>query len=600
MFAYKLRAPIRSRILNYKVTVTSIDLANKSIEEYPCQCAQSIFCNPDHEHIITGDLRIVENSKLRSLFTKGPNYREPVNINYEKCLTEVATGITILAQKMIVDKKLPPGSLDEWRKEILKQVKEKISSLSRRRLTSYRKPLLQDPVIKEDLERLQNKYVVVPIDKAANNYAFICKRYYVMRLLAEVGILNGSSQTYRHIHEDYHQIIDDNINLCNKYGLQIRDDEQCLPLMYWMPKMHKNPVDARFIVASAKCSTKPLAKAVSKVFKLIFMQIRNFHHKSTFYSKYNKFWVVENSSSVINKLSNINSRKRAKEISTFDFKTLYTKIDHSNLLEKLNSIIDFVFKSGSRKFISFNDYGAFWSKKRSGKRYFTRNSLKMIVKHLIINSHFQIGNFLLTQIIGIPMGIDPAPFWANLYLYSYECEFMDDLIKKDKSKALSYHGSFRFIDDKCCINGSREFANSFSDIYPPSLELKLEHQGSHATFLDIDITIIDGTFVYKLFDKRDDFPFFIVRMPYLGSDIPSYIFYGSIFSEFLRIARCTLLFEHFISRTSNLYHRMINQGGNKLRIEKQIRKVVLRHPSPFEKYKRSAQEIINSIIVSHS
>ena len=200
-----------------------------------------------------------------------------------------------------------------------------------------------------------------------------------MRLLAEVGILNGSSQTYRHIHEDYHQIIDDNINLCNKYGLQIRDDEQCLPLMYWMPKMHKNPVDARFIVASTKCKTKPLAKAVSKVFKLIFMQIRNFHHKSTFYSKYNKFWVVENSSSVINKLSNINSRKRAKEISTFDFKTLYTKIDHSNLLEKLNSIIDFVFKSGSRKFISFNDYGAFWSKKRSGKRYFTKSSLKMIV-----------------------------------------------------------------------------------------------------------------------------------------------------------------------------------------------------------------------------
>ena len=327
------------------------------------------------------------------------------------------------------------------------------------------------------------------------------------------------------------------------------------------------------------------------------MQIRNFHDKSTFYSKYNKFWVVENSSPVINKLSSINSKKRAKEISTFDFKTLYTKIDHSNLIERLNNIIDFVFKGGSRKFIAFNDYGsAFWAKKRLGKRFFTKNSLKLVVKHLIVNCHFQVGNLLLCQIIGIPMGIDPAPFWANLYLYSYECEFMNGLIKKDKSKALSYHGSFRFIDDKCCINGSREFANSFPNIYPPSLELKVEHQGDHATFLDLDITITDGIFVYKLFDKRDDFPFFIVRMPYLSSDIPSYIFYGSILSEFLRIARCTLLFEDFISRAGALYRRMVNQNGDKVRIQQQIRKVVHRHPIPFAKYRKATQEIINSII----
>lgn len=596
MVSYQLRAPIRNKILNYKETVDSIDF-NKDIEEYPCDCAQSTFCNPDHGHIITGNLNIVENSKLRSLLTKGPNYREPVNINYRKCLTEVDNGIAVCAQKMIVDKKLLPDSLDDWKKEILEKVKEQIDALKRKRLTSHRKRLLQDSVIKEYLEILHNKYVIVPVDKAANNFAFICKRYYVARLLTEVGIPNGSSQTYERLDTDYHKIINDNIELCKKYGLQVGEREQCLPIMYWIPKMHKNPVDARFIVASAKCSTKPLSKVVSGVFKLIFMQIRNFHDKSTFYSKYNKFWVIENSSPVINKLSSINSKKRAKEISTFDFKTLYTKIDHSNLIERLNNIIDFAFKGGSRKFIAFNDYGnAFWAKKRFGKRYFTKTSLKSVVKHLIVNCHFQIGNLLLCQIIGIPMGIDPAPFWANLYLYSYECEFMNDLIKKDKSKALSYHGSFRFIDDKCCINGSREFATSFPNIYPPSLELKLEHQGNHATFLDLDITIVDGIFVYKLFDKRDDFPFFIVRMPYLSSDIPSYIFYGSILSEFLRIARCTLLFEDFISRTGALYRRMVNQGGNKVRIQQQIRKVVQRHPIPFSKYRKATQEIINSII----
>lgn len=83
----------------------------------------------------------------------------------------------------------------------------------------------------------------------------------------------------------------------------------------------------------------------------------------------------------------------------------------------------------------------------------------MIANHLIINSHFKIGYFLLSQIIAIPMGIDPVPFRANLDLFSYECEFTNDLIKNEKSKALSYRGSFRFTDDKYCINGSREFAD---------------------------------------------------------------------------------------------------------------------------------------------
>ena len=58
--------------------------------------------------------------------------------------------------------------------------------------------------------------------------------------------------------------------------------------------------------------------------------------------------------------------------------------------------------------------------------------------------------------------------------------------------------------------------------------LKCEHHGMHATFLDLDIKISDGVFVYKLYDKRDDFPFFVVRMPDRSSNIPSYIFYGTI------------------------------------------------------------------------
>ena len=75
-----------------------------------------------------------------------------------------------------------------------------------------------------------------------------------------------------------------------------------------MPKMHKNPSGARFIVASSKCSTKPLSKTVSYIFKLIFEQVQNFHLKSKFYTNINYFWVVKNSFPVIEKLNKINDR----------------------------------------------------------------------------------------------------------------------------------------------------------------------------------------------------------------------------------------------------------------------------------------------------
>ena len=246
----------------------------------------------------------------------------------------------------------------------------------------------------------------------------------------------------------------------------------------------------------------------------------------------------------------------------------------------------------------FNNYRAYWAKKRRGKSYFTKNTLKTVVRHLIENCFFQIGNLLLFQSIGIPMGIDPAPFWANLFLSAYECEFMSNIIKKDKLKALRYHGSFRFIDDKCCINGSGEFGKSFQNIYPPTLDLKVEHNGNHATFLDLEIDIVEGIFVYKLFDKRDNFPFSIIRMPYLCSDIPSFIFYGSFLSEFLRISRCTLLYEDFISKTSILYKRMVMQGGKRMKLNHQIHKVFKSHQLSFSKYNTTAYEIVKSIILN--
>ena len=58
-----------------------------------------------------------------------------------------------------------------------------------------------------------------------------------------------------------------------------------------------------------------------------------------------------------------------------------------------------------------------------------------------------------------------------------------------------------------------EFESNYSNIYPEELRLSEENIDKHeASFLDLNIKIKDGKFHFGLFDKRDSFPFSIVRM----------------------------------------------------------------------------------------
>ena len=63
---------------------------------------------------------------------------------------------------------------------------------------------------------------------------------------------------------------------------------------------------------------------------------------------------------------------------------------------------------------------------------------------------------------------------------------MGKLITGDIARAKKFHETFRFIDDLCALNDGRQFQKSYKEIYPKELVLKLEHSGSHTTFLNIE------------------------------------------------------------------------------------------------------------------
>ena len=102
--------------------------------------------------------------------------------------------------------------------------------------------------------------------------------------------------------------------------------------MYWMPKMHKDSIKARFIIASPKSSIKSLASTITTIFRLFFRQIQTYNAKCRFCTGVNTFRVVQNNKPVIDAINGLNKRRKATSVSNFDFSSLYTKLLHNKLL----------------------------------------------------------------------------------------------------------------------------------------------------------------------------------------------------------------------------------------------------------------------------
>ena len=73
-------------------------------------------------------------------------------------------------------------------------------------------------------------------------------------------------------------------------------------------------------------------------------------------------------------------------------------------------------------------------------------------------------------------------------------------------------------------------------------------------------------------------------MPHLSSNIPSTISCASIFSELLRMPRCSLRTKNCIPRASDLFSRMIVQDGNRATLTKQLKTTFHRYPNVFQKF----------------
>ena len=92
-------------------------------QHYQCYNT-SKFCYEPHGHVITGNLMVTENVKLRELVAKGPKYQEPNKINWQSIETMISNSIDLYAEQW---SKWEQVDLSEWKDQIKQLVVERIS-----------------------------------------------------------------------------------------------------------------------------------------------------------------------------------------------------------------------------------------------------------------------------------------------------------------------------------------------------------------------------------------------------------------------------------------------------------------------------------------
>ena len=124
----------------------------------------------------------------------------------------------------------------------------------------------------------------------------------------------------------------------------------------------------------------------------------------------------------------------------------------------------------------------------------------------------------------------------------------------------AFNSTSRYVDDLLNIDNIY-FEQMANRIYPVELQLnKANSSDTEAPFLDLNLSISNGTVSAKIYDKRDDFDFDIVNFPFLDGDVPRRTSYGVYISQLIRFARASSNVSDFSCRNQALTAKLLKQG----------------------------------------
>ena len=191
----------------------------------------------------------------------------------------------------------------------------------------------------------------------------------------------------------------------------------------------------------SKCSTKPLSILLTKFLTHIKQGLQKYCQTAYSRRGINQMLILKHSKELLGHLKSRNFNL-ITNIKSFDFSNLYTTIPHQKLKSRLATIIrnSFLHKNGNRKYtyLVLGREGPYFLKEHSdSKNGYTEEDIIKMLEFLVDNIFMVFPGKVFQHIIGIPMGTNCAPLLADIFLYSYEAEFIQSLLSASKKRLAS-------------------------------------------------------------------------------------------------------------------------------------------------------------------
>ena len=210
--------------------------------------------------------------------------------------------------------------------------------------------------------------------------------------------------------------------------MSIKEKQDRLPTLYWLPKLHKRSYKARFIANSSSCTTTVLSKLLTSCLSAVKKHWIRYY--DTVYERdgINYFWSIKNSNDVLNEFKSKNFQ--ASKLSTYDFSTLYTTLPHHLIKDKLIVLINRTFIRENTQYLACNEECAFFtSYVYNNHNLWSCQKVCDALVFLLDNIFIRFGTKLYRQIIG---GIFVLLLLQICFFFCYERDFMKSLSSENR------------------------------------------------------------------------------------------------------------------------------------------------------------------------
>ena len=300
-------------------------------------------------------------------------------------------------------------------------------------------------------------------------------------------------------------------------------------ILFGMPKQHKrhkDPLAYRYITAACSDKSKPLSDEALRVLTFLWEKSQYDCGKLSENTGAKFFWAID-SLDIVPFNTDTKECRLNRQPSAFDLEKCFESIplfhsEHS-LMNRMALFLDTVWIedelvcSKNHNYLPGPKQECFWSHWESDYSY-DRHSVLNLLQAVLNSAIITVGDSAAQQTLGIPMGFSVSVILLNIYMFTYEFEFVKRLMQNAPELAVHTREIYRYVDDlsnfsdldlRPLLMPMAQEPADWKWIYPlaPWGPLTITDQTerlperTRVIFLNMRFTLIRGFLAYSWYDK---------------------------------------------------------------------------------------------------